>query len=94
MQRAYEILRGERFDMLAIHVGPSVAGAEEFASQLELTFPIAVDIDMALGQWQVQGLPTTFLVDPDGQIVAEAVGEREWDSEAILEQIRSLIGQP
>lgn len=94
MQRAYESLRGQRFDMLAIHVGPSVDGAKKYAGQLGLTFPIAVDADMALSRWQVQGLPTTFLLDPAGRIVAEAVGERAWDSPAMLDEIRRLTDLP
>ena len=91
MQRVYEELRGEDFEMIAIHVGPSLAGAKKYAEQLGLSFPILVDAQMALSRWQVQGLPTTFLLDRDGRIVAEAVGERAWDSPELLMQLQGFL---
>lgn len=91
MQRVYEQLGGERFELLAIHVGPSLDGAKRYAEQLGLTFPILVDEDMDLGSWQVLGLPTTFLLDPQGRIIAEAVGERSWDEPEMLEHLVRLM---
>ena len=29
--------------------------------------------------WPIRGLPTTFVVDPEGRIAYQAVGGREWD---------------
>lgn len=91
MQRVYEALRGDDFEIIAIHVGPSSDGAKKYAEQLGLSFPILVDAQMALGRWQVQGLPTTFLLDPDGRIIAEAVGERDWDSPELQTQLKGYL---
>ena len=93
MERAYGRLRGPDFEMLAIHVGPTLEGARQYAKELGLSFPILVDEDMALTSWAVRGLPTTFLVDPAGRIVMEAVGERVWDSPELLARLRGLMGQ-
>ncbi len=38
----------------------------------------------------VFGLPTTFLIDHEGQVVAQLVGEAEWDSEEALAVIAPL----
>ncbi|WP_164513341.1 TlpA family protein disulfide reductase [Thiosocius teredinicola] len=91
MQGAYQELKSPRFDMLAIHVGPSREDADKFAKGQLLHFPIVVDEHMDLGGWQVEGLPTTFLVDPKGMIIASAIGEREWDSEEMLAQLQALM---
>lgn len=91
MQRVYEQLKGERFELLAIHVGPSREGASDYAGQLGLTFPILVDEEMDLGSWKVRGLPTTFLIDPQGRIIAEAVGERSWDEPEMRQQLLQLM---
>lgn len=91
MQNSYAQLKGPDFEMLAIHVGPTLEGAAKFASDLGLTFPVLVDQEMDLGSWSVIGLPSTFLVDPEGQIIGEAVGERDWSSPEMLEQLRKLI---
>ncbi|MCB1923612.1 MAG: TlpA family protein disulfide reductase [Gammaproteobacteria bacterium] len=92
MQRSYDRLRGPRFEMVAIHVGPTLEQAGRFAEDLGLTFPILVDEDMRLNDWNVMGLPSTYLVDPEGRIVARAVGEREWDSPAMMQRLEEMLG--
>ena len=91
MQRAYQRFKGERFDMLAVHVGPSLKQARTYAESRGLEFPILVDSEMDLSAWQVVGLPTSYLLDPQGRIVAEAVGERDWDSPGLLHQLEAYI---
>lgn len=91
MERTYQKLKGEDFEMLAIHVGPSSKGAEKFRDQLGLTYPILMDERMALTSWEVRGLPTTYILDPEGNIIAEAVGDRDWDDEALLTRLKALI---
>ena len=93
MQRAYDTLQGERFDLIAIHVGPSLKDAKEFADENHLGFSVLVDESMNLGIWQVLGVPTTYLVGPQGKIVAEAVGEREWDTPQMLEALRGYLSE-
>ena len=41
--------------------------------------------------WKVAGLPTTFLVDKQGRIVASAIGGREFDHPGMIEAIRGLL---
>ena len=40
--------------------------------------------------WQPRGLPSSFLVDPQGRLRYLALGGREWDSPAYLNFIRVL----
>lgn len=91
MQRAYSRLQSDRFEMLAVHVGPNLEQARAYAMDLGLNFPILVDAEMELSDWKVIGLPTTFLLDRRGRIVAEAVGERDWDSPELLRQIEDYL---
>lgn len=41
--------------------------------------------------WKPRGLPTTFLIDPDGRVRYQAIGGREWDQEIYVQFIKSLI---
>lgn len=91
LQHAYEKLKGEKFELLAIHAGPSIETVQHYANDLKLSFPILVDNDLALSSWDVHGLPVTFLVDPQGRVVAEAVGVREWDQVEMLQQVKNYI---
>jgi len=40
--------------------------------------------------WQPRGLPSTFLVDPSGNIQYRALGGRDWDQPAYIEFLRGL----
>ena len=91
MQRAYEQLKSERFELVAVHVGPSLEEAKKFADENQLGFPVLVDDSMNLGIWQVLAVPTTYLVDPEGMIVAEAVGDREWDTPQMMDALRGYL---
>ena len=93
MERLYEKYAGDDFELLAIHVGPSTAGAKRYAESLGLRFPILVDEQMALSDWAVKGLPTTYLIDPQGRIVAQAVGELQWDAPATRKALDGLLGR-
>jgi len=41
--------------------------------------------------WKPRGLPTTFLIDPQGKIKYQAIGGRDWDEAEYLGFIRQLI---
>ena len=44
--------------------------------------------------WQPRGLPSSFLVDPQGKLRYLALGGREWDSAAYLNFVRALAATP
>lgn len=94
MERAYTELQSDRFELLAVHVGPSLEDAKTFARENHLSFPVLVDESMDLAGWQVLGVPTTYLVDPAGRIVAEAVGDRQWDSPQMIQALRKYLDVP
>ena len=56
------------------------------------TFPIVLDTRSRVMQaWKVAGLPTTYLVDRQGRIVASAIGGREFDHPEMVALIRGLL---
>jgi thiol-disulfide isomerase/thioredoxin len=94
MQRLLQALKGEAFDVLAVDVGEDADTIDVFTSQLDTrpTFPILLDTrSHTLQAWKVAGLPTTFLIDRQGRIVASAIGGREFDHPEIVQAIRELL---
>ena len=54
-------------------------------------FQLLFDIDAGSpGAWRVQGLPTTFVVAPNGRIAYRAVGGREFDHPDIVFKVLEL----
>ena len=91
MQRAWETLRDQGVMLVGVNVGESKEEIAAFAEQLGVDFPLPMDSDMSVSQqWPMKGLPTTFVVDPQGRIVYRAQGEREWDDPALLDLVRAL----
>jgi thiol-disulfide isomerase/thioredoxin len=96
MERLSQALKDEAFSVLAVDVGEDADTIDTFAGQLDTppTFPILLDTrSRAMQAWKVAGLPTTFLVDKQGRIVASAIGGREFDHPEMVQAIRALISK-
>ncbi|MHB0974356.1 MAG: TlpA family protein disulfide reductase [Thiobacillus sp.] len=94
MERLSQALKGEAFSVLAVDVGEDADTIEAFTGQLDTmpTFPILLDSRSRVMQaWKVAGLPTTYLVDRRGRIIASAIGGREFDHPGMVETIRGLL---
>jgi thiol-disulfide isomerase/thioredoxin len=94
MERLSQALKGEAFSMLAVNVGEDADTIDAFNGQLDIapTFPILLDTrSRTMQAWKVAGLPTTFLIDKQGRIVASAIGGREFDHPALVEAIRERL---
>jgi peroxiredoxin len=80
MERLYQTFKQTDFVLLAVSMdrqGEKVA--KPFVEQLKVTFPILLDRTSEVGhQYGVRGLPTTYLIDPDGRLIGAAIGAREW----------------
>jgi len=91
MQRAWEQLQAEGVMMLAVNVGESADTVFQFTANYPVDFPLLLDLDSSvLGQWPVQGLPATFVVDSEGRIAYRAIGGREWDDPQLLAPVLKL----
>jgi peroxiredoxin len=77
--------------VLGVNMGETVEDIAGFTDRVAVDFPLLLSLDMSAGQaWGVRGLPTTYIVDKQGQIVYEILGEKPWDDPVIVEQIRDL----
>ena len=94
MQRAWEQVRDQEVTLLAVNWGDSEEDIAKFKEKYPVDFPLLLDEDKSLPeQWGVKGLPTTFVVDPEGRLVYRIVGEREWDDPELLAQVLALKEQ-
>ena len=91
MERAWATLKDEGVMLVAINVGESKEEVDAFLAEVPVSFPLPIDETMRVSQaWPMKGLPTTFVVDPEGRIVYRAQGEREWDDPKLLDRVRAL----
>lgn len=91
MQRAHESLSGDGIAVVAINVGEDADTIRSFLADNPVDFPLPMDLDSRVVQsYPVMGLPTTFVIDPDGHLTYVATGGREWDDPKLLDQVRAL----
>lgn len=91
MGRAHNKLKNDNVVILAVDVGEDEDTIFSFTASYELEFVILLDQQArTIKLYPVTGLPTTYLIDPSGYATHRIVGSREWDSPAILAELRKM----
>ena len=90
LEAIHKRMDNEKFTVLGIHVGPGPEAIENFLKTNPVSFPIYIDIDME-HNWGIPGLPTTFLLSPDGEMIYRAVGKRDFSSPDMENFFQGLI---
>lgn len=89
MQKMYEQADKDNFEIIGIHAGPFNEQAAEFVNHFKISFPIVVDADTSLKEWDIPALPMTYLINPQGEMIFKALGPREWNYEELQALINS-----
>lgn len=86
IERAYEELKDDGYVFLAASY-EDPEKIREFAGKQDFTFPLVhLKTDMqALG---VQSIPTTYIYNESGEVVARIIGSREWDSPELMAKLQ------
>jgi thiol-disulfide isomerase/thioredoxin len=80
------------FTMLGVNVEPDSAAAVTWLKGVPVTFPILFDTDSAVaGRFGVEGMPSTVLVDRNGQVRYVHRGYKPGDEARYADMIRSLV---
>lgn len=75
---------------LATDTDPNLV--REFLLQYRIDFPMFMDPGRALatGVLRVRAFPETFVVGPDGRLLARVTGGRDWDSPEIVAALEAV----
>jgi thiol-disulfide isomerase/thioredoxin len=66
---------GDELIILAVNMQEDERKVQIFKNELDLDFLILLDVDsVASDRYRVQGLPTSFIVDPEGKVSAIHIG--------------------
>ncbi|MES0812216.1 TlpA disulfide reductase family protein [Roseibium sp. SCPC15] len=80
------------YAVLAVNVGDKPEKITSFLDQIDHEgMPILMDQNTELpSKWFLRGLPVTYILNPSGEVAYGAIGERVWDSPAMVSGIRSI----
>ena len=91
MQRAWEEVRDEGIVLLGVNVGEDSDTVFLFTADYPVDFPLLLDRQAeVIDRYRVTGLPTTYIIDPQGRITHRTIGTREWDDPQLLDALRRL----
>ncbi|MGQ9832618.1 MAG: TlpA family protein disulfide reductase [Candidatus Villigracilaceae bacterium] len=69
LQAYYQAHKAQGFILIAVNAGDSASEVQMFVDKLGLTFPIWLDPNhAALRAFRTTGLPSSFVIDRDGQV--------------------------
>lgn len=94
MERLARLMAKRPFTILASNAGETPEQIRAFLAEVPLTFPILLDQDSArMKAWRVYVLPTSFLIDKQGQIRYSLAGHTEWDEAETVAIIEKLLAE-
>ncbi|OGH03198.1 MAG: hypothetical protein A2600_08425 [Candidatus Lambdaproteobacteria bacterium RIFOXYD1_FULL_56_27] len=85
-------MQGKPFRVLAVSVGEGAEKVAPFKRDFPYSFDFVLDGDAKISDlYKVRMLPTTLLIDPQGRIIAKAVGPRQWAAEEFYRELDPLV---
>jgi peroxiredoxin len=96
MEKLYQGLKGEAFEILAVSVDKAGAKAVvPFMKAHKLSFPALLDPEGTIARpYGVTGVPESFIINKEGIIEKIVIGPIDWTEPPIVSFFRTLIQKP
>ncbi|MGB3101952.1 MAG: thiol-disulfide oxidoreductase ResA [Psychrobacillus psychrotolerans] len=90
MDKQYQVYKDKGVQILAVNIAESDFVVQQYIDQRDLTFPVLIDkTKSVMESFNINPLPTTFLINSEGQIEKIITGEMtEEDIKKYMEQIQ------
>ena len=96
MENLYRRYRSEGLEILAVSLDKGSSDkVQAFADEYQLSFPVLLDKDGQVERrYNSITIPTTYVIDKKGMVVAEVDGAKNWESEQTFEALEYLLKAP
>jgi thiol-disulfide isomerase/thioredoxin len=92
MEAVYQRLKNKGFEVLAVNLGESKDKVSGFMNEYKLNFPSVLDERQVTGsQYNIRAIPTTYIIDRRGLIIARLVGSINWNTPKIIAAIEAVL---
>jgi cytochrome c-type biogenesis protein len=92
MEAVYQRLKDRGFTILAVNLAEKKQQVAGFINQGNFTFPVILDEKGLTGvNYNVQAIPTTYILDRRGYIISRVMGSIDWNNRDILAAIETLM---
>ncbi len=95
LNKLYQKYKDQGLSLLTINTDPhQTKRIETVVNKLSLSFPVLLDSDgSVMEQFEVSGMPVSFLINRQHQLVGYVAGARAWNSNSAQQLIESLLAQ-
>ena len=98
MEKVYQELKDENFTILAISTRDARETRQkvvDYINEEGYTFPVLFDetAEAVPGFYHTGSIPTSYVIDKNGTVVARLVGAFEWDTSEVVDLLRELGAQ-
>ena len=96
MEKLYQELKGQAFEILAVSVDKAGAKAvAPFMKSHKLSFPALLDPEGTIGRpYGVTGVPESFIINKEGIIEKIVIGPIDWTEPTVVSFFRTLLQKP
>ncbi len=92
LQGLADAMKNENFSIVMVNTAEDEDTVFTFLGAIDVDLNTLMDIDgLVTEAWKPRGLPTTFLINPKGEVKYQAIGGREWDKPEYLEFMKRLV---
>jgi len=94
IERLYDRMKGTQFQIIAVNAGEKRAHVVSFLEKNKYTFPVYLDESNDVSPiFTAQGIPSTYIVDKKGKVIAARIGAMEYDQAALITLFKELANE-
>lgn len=91
MQTLYDKMKGKNFAMLASSYEEDFDKIKSFITEKGFTFDVAQDADQSLVTAYPSVMPTSYIIDKKGNVIAKIDGSTDWSQEKYIKLFELLV---
>jgi len=94
IEALHRLMKNEEFRILAINLGEKSKKVGKFVEKYSYTFDIIVDEEKkVINKLKILGIPTTFVLDKEGQILGKLMGPKKWNDPTFVDFLKKISRQ-
>lgn len=91
IQKLNDVMKGEKFEIMAIDLGESASSVKSFLDQNKITYAVYLDQKNSLADlYASRGIPTTYILDKNGKFIAGIIGTFDYSNPQFVNIMKEL----
>ncbi|GAA4027624.1 TlpA disulfide reductase family protein [Actimicrobium antarcticum] len=92
LNRLQQTFKDRKLQVLGINIGEGKPRIAQFTQRIPIQYKVLRDADSdVMKAWRVRIMPTSFLIDKQGKLRYQLVGDADWDDPKIQAPVLELL---